>query len=313
MSIRLLCAFTGVVLNAFIPLESRGQQSIEGTGAPLEPYILIGESGKSIERTSKDIIGRLFMRNFEILGKYSPADDPDRYVIVVTNRDLLKVVDSDDNSALLVAAMRIAITRAGELTYVSCQNPEYWANAYLRHSYPSAAQHIIKFKRDVLKAMPPMRGRFNRPYGGSSTRPLSPAALREYRYRRRTASLDDIVTLATFSSFEAAITAIERGLDASEHVSKVFEKRISGRPMKLYGLALGSVSGERRIFALLDNSDMKRTAGLPYEIIVSGNQVLMLPVRYRLPLSFPDLDRKTYRQLKILDEEINQLLSSLFE
>ena len=35
--------------------------------------------------------------------------------------------------------MRIAITRVGELTYVSCQEPEYWAHAYLQEDYSAVA------------------------------------------------------------------------------------------------------------------------------------------------------------------------------
>ena len=279
----------------------------------LEPYILIGESGRSIERTASDVIGRLFMRNFEILGKYAPANDPGRFVIVVTNRDLLKAVQGSKPAAAFTAAVRIAITGDGEMTYVSCQNPDYWANALLQEDYLSAADQIARFKQELLGAMPRLRGRFNRPFGGSRNRPLTPEGLRTYRFRRRAESFDDRVTLASFNSFEEAVAAIEKRLADSRELTKVFEKTVPGRQVKLYGLALGGDAGEKRILALLDTGKIKCTASLPYEMLVLENRVVMLPVRFRLPLSFPDMDRKTYRRLNALEGDITRLMRALVE
>ncbi len=279
----------------------------------LEPYFLIGESGRSVKRTASDIIGRLFMRNFEVLGKYAPADDPSRFVIVVTNRDLLNAVQGSKPAAAFAAAVRIAITREREMTYVSCQDLDYWASAYLREDYLSAAEQITRFKQDLLAAMPRMRGRFDRPFGGSRGRPLTPEALRNYRFQRRAESLDDLVTLATFDSFKEAVAAIEKRLAVSREITKVFEKAVPGRQAKLYGLALGGDSGEKQIVTLLDVEKTKRTASLPYEMLVLENRVVMLPVRFRLPLSFPDMDRKTYQRLEALDKDITRLMRSLVE
>ncbi len=278
-----------------------------------EPYILIGESGRNVKRTASDIIGRLFMRNFEVLGKYAPAGDPGRFVIVVTNRDLLSAVQGSKPAAAFAAAVRIAITREGEMTYVSCQNPDYWANACFQEDYLSAAEQIARFKQDLLAAMPRMRGRFNRPFGNRGGRPLTHEALRNYRFQRRAESLDDLVTLATFNSFEEAVAAIEKRLAASRLITKVFEMTVPERQVMLFGLALGGDSGEKRIVTLLEGDKMKRTAGLPYEILVSENRVVMLPVRFRLPLSFPDMDRKTYSRLKVLEGDISSLMRTLVE
>ncbi|UCH63676.1 MAG: hypothetical protein JSU77_04305 [Fidelibacterota bacterium] len=279
----------------------------------LEPYILIGESGKSVKRTASDIIGRLFMQNFQILGKYAPADDPGRFVIVVTNPDLLNAVQGSKPAAALAAVVRIAITREGEMTYVSCQNPDYWASACLQEDYLSAAEPIALFKQDLLAAMPRMRGRFNRPFGNSQGHPLTAEALHDYRFQRGAESLNDLVNLAIFDSFEGAVAAIEKRLAASRLITKVFGMTVPGRQVMLFGLALGGDSGEKRILTLLDADRLKRTASLPYELLVSGNRVAMLPVRFRLPLSFPDMDRKTYRRLEALEGDISSLMTTLVE
>ncbi|MFC1543529.1 hypothetical protein ACFL4K_03200 [Candidatus Neomarinimicrobiota bacterium] len=279
----------------------------------LEPYILIGESGKSVERTTSDITGRLFMHNFDILGRYAPAGDPNRFVIVVTNRDLLDAVQAGKPTAAFAAAVRIAITGNGKLTYVSFQNPDYWANAYLQEDYISASEQIARFKQDLIVTMPGMRGRFNHPYGGNQDRPLTAEALHTYRFQRQAESLDDLVTLANFSTFESAVATIERRLADSRELTKVFEKTVNEKKARLYGLALKGNSLEEQIITLLDTGQMKHTASLPYEILVLEGQVVMLPVDFRLSLSFPAMDRKTYQRLETLEVDITQLLKTLVE
>ena len=279
----------------------------------LEPYILIGESGKSIERTASDLIGRLFMNGFEILGRYHPAEDPNRYVIVVTHSYLRESLAQRQPTAAFAGIIRIAITREGEMTYVSCQNPEYWANAYFREDYPLIAESIARFRSTLLTAMPRMRGRFNRPFGASSERPLSAEDIRVYRFHRRAETFDDRIILATFNSFEEAEATLEMNLATTQGITKVFEMKDPQSQWKLYGLALEGAGGEARIFSMLDQKKIKRTASLPYELLVLENQIVILPVRYRLPLSFPDMDRKTFRQLKVLDEKIMRSMSSLVE
>ncbi len=288
------------------------QTSLRDT-RPLEPYILIGESGKSVERTAKELIGRLFMRNIEIVGKYHPAGDSNRYVIVVTDPNLLAVAGSSKETAGYLAAMRIAITRVGELTYVSCQEPEYWAHAYLQEDYSAVAGQLAIFRRKLLRAMPKMRGRFMRPYGGSAARPMTPAKLRTYHYRRRTESLEDLITLATFGSFEEAVAAMQTGLEALSNLEAVFEVAVPGKQVRLYGISLEGDRGEQEILNLLEIDRFRHTGALPYELLVTGNQVVMLPIRYRLPLNSPSMTKKTFRKLKTYQEEITRKMAGLVQ
>lgn len=288
------------------------QSSLRDT-RPLEPYILIGESGKSVKLTAKELIGRLFMRNIEILGKYHPAGDPNRYVIVVTDPNLLAVASSRKETAGYLAAMRIAITRVGELTYVSCQEPEYWAQAYLQEDYPAVADQLATFRRKLLRAMPKMRGRFMRPYGGNAARPLTPAKLRTYHYRRRTESLEDVITLATFNSFEEAVAAMKTGLEASPTLEAVFEVAVPGKQVRLYGISLEGNLGEQWILDLLEVDQFRHTCALPYELLVTGNRVVMLPVRYRLPLHSPSMTKKNFRKLKPYHEEVTRMMADLVQ
>ncbi len=279
----------------------------------LEPYILVGESGRSGDRTASDIIGQLFMRNYQILGRYNPAGDPNRFVIVVANRYLLPAVPEDQPTAAFAVATRIAVTQENNLTWVSFQNPEYWANAFYQDDYPVVSDGVLAFKQDLMEIMPQMRGLLNRPFGGSSSQPLTPEALRTYRYTRQSESLDDLVVLAEFNSFNEALATVESRLADSQELSKVFELTIPGLNARLFGIALGGEPGEDALIALLAEGGLERSAGLPYELLVLENKVVMLPVRYRLPLSFPAMDRDAYSQVEILEQDITALLKTLVD
>ena len=279
----------------------------------LEPYILVGESGRSGERTASDIIGQLFMRNHQILGRYNPAGDPNRFVIVVANRYLLPTVAEYQPTVAFAVATRIAVTQEDDLTWVSYQNPEYWANALYQEDYPAVSAGILAFKQDLMEIMPRMRGLLNRPFGGSSGQPLTPEALRTYRYNRQSESLDDLVVLAEFNSFDEALATVDNRLADSQELSKVFELTVPGLDARLYGIALGGETGDQEIIALLEEGGLERSASLPYELLVLENKVVMLPVRYRLPLSFPAMDRDVYNQVEILEQNITALLKTLVE
>jgi hypothetical protein len=277
------------------------------------PYILLGESGKSVEVTTKKIIGQFFMQNIEVLGKYSPANDPDRFVLVVTHPGMQKGVWSDHPTSALATVIRIGITAEGQMTYVSCQNPEYWGNAYLQERYAGYAGEFDRFLGHLRKTMPRMRGRFSRTFGGDQVQGLTSEDIQHFQYNRRSERLEDTITLAQFDTYELAVKRIHEKMGTSATVEKVFELEFPEQKLMLLGIAYRDPPLEERILELLDSDRLKRTACLPLEILVSGNQVLMLSPRYRLSLSFPDLDRKAFRQLNKLQQELIQVISSIVQ
>ena len=46
---------------------------------------------------------------------------------------------------------------------------------------------------------------------------------------------------------------------------------------------------DKYIMSEIDFQDVKSTAHLPYDILVSGNKVYALYARFRIAISFPDL------------------------
>ncbi len=278
-----------------------------------QPYILIGESGKGVEQTARDLIGNLFMANFEIAGKYHPAADPDRYVIVVTNSNLLRIAREGGPFGGLLATVRIAINRKDKFTYITCQDPIYWGNAFLGDRYDDLEKYIKTFRRDLLSAMPRLRGKFNRNFGVPYNRPLREADIRSYHYRRRSAALNDALVLATAADHQEAVKLVEKALIRSPEISSVYRQEAPRAELTLFGFTSGSSATDSAILKLLENADMNYTASLPLEILVVGNRIITLPITYRLPLSAPAIDKRAFRKIRKMEARLITALEGAFQ
>ncbi len=281
------------------------------SGHPWQPYILVGESGHNLARTSRDLVQRLFLQNYRLLGRYHPGGDTSREVLVVTHPALLAATGIGPPEGLLAAVCRIALESKGGFTYIRMQNMPYWGQAWYGDRYPAVATALETFQRSLLAAMPPLRGQFNRYYGGPA-RPLEPARLRAYRYSRRSPGLSDWRVLARFGLQADAVQAVEQALARAEGIAKVFSLPAPGGAGQLFGFALSGDPDDGEILTLLDRGQLRHAASLPYELLVYDGQIMVLPLRYRLPLGSPGMDRRTFRQLKKLQNRWFEKLSSLF-
>jgi cellulase/cellobiase CelA1 len=97
--------------------------------------------------------------------------------------------------------------------------------------------------------------------------------------------------LAEFKSFQEAVSAVEAGLAAGKAgVTKVYRIDVPGKEEAVFGVAITRGKGaDKYIMDYIDFADVKSTAHLPYEILVSGNKVYHLFARFRIAISFPDL------------------------
>ena len=66
----------------------------------------------------------------------------------------------------------------------------------------------------------------------------------------------------------------------------------------------------------IDFHDVKSTAHLPYEILVSGNKVYALYARFRIAINFPDLSmmgKNSFMNIMSAPETIRKVLQSTVE
>ena len=91
----------------------------------LQPYLFFGNSGQTIEYTNESISTALSVSGFEVLGQYSPAEFPERNVLVVSHPELLIALSDLRPSAGFFSAIRIGLIPVNGNTLIPLQNPEY--------------------------------------------------------------------------------------------------------------------------------------------------------------------------------------------
>ena len=250
-----------------------------GLGAErLKPFVLGTEQqqtdmGQVVSATK----AALKNQGFEVAGSYEPY--PNAVVIVVTN-DMLKANAAKSSFGGYGAVQRVAVTKVKDKLQVSYTNPPYWAAAY-RMQGPLD---------DVKAKLEAALGKQNE-YG--SEKGMSAENLRSYNYMFGMEKFDSLGKheLATFNTHQDALKAVEAGLSAGKAgATKVYRVDLPGKEEAVFGVAITKGEGaDKYIMDRIDFADVKSTAHLPYEILVSGNKVYHLFARFRIAISFPDL------------------------
>jgi hypothetical protein len=122
---------------------------------------------------------------------------------------------------------------------------------------------------------------------------ITEKSLRKYNYMMGMEKFDSLGKheLAEFKTFAEAVSAVEAGLAAGKAgVTKVYRVDVPGKEEAVFGVAIAKGKGaDKYIMDYIDFGDVKSTAHLPYEVLVSGNKVYHLFARFRIAISFPDL------------------------
>ena len=95
---------------------------------------------------------------------------------------------------------------------------------------------------------------------------------------------------------EAAVKAVEANLAKKlGGVSKVYRVDIPGKDEVVFGVDMKQTPGGSKymsddfIMGVIDFKDIKSTAQLPVEILVSGDKIYALYYRFRIAINFPNL------------------------
>ena len=299
------------MINTFIFAISLLTASVVYAGEDLQPYLLFGDSGQTIEETNELLSVALTEIGFEVLGQYAPAGSPERSVIAVSHPELLKTLSALRASAGFFSVIRIGVITDNGQTLISLQNPEYWGNAYLQDEYQKAEAVIEKISSEIANTIQTTFTSANLRQGYGSTQEFTPEDLRGYHYMFGMPYFEDNVLIGEFSSHHEAVAAIEKNLQTSSTSSKVFSRDLPGKEIQLFGVALKGETGEANFVPIIDISSQKHVTFLPYELLVTGKEVRMLHGRFRIALSFPDLTMGTFTKIMSTPGEIEDLLNSL--
>jgi hypothetical protein len=244
----------------------------------LKPFVLGTEPQKADEiQVVADAKTALQAQGFEVVGTYSPY--PNATVIIVTS-DSLKTNASKSDFGGYGAVERVAVTKVKDKIQVSYTNPPYWAAAY----------RMTGGLEDVKAKLEAALGK-QKEFGSKNG--LTEKELRKYKYMIGMAKFDSLGDhqLAEYKTHQEAMSAVEAGLAAGKAgVTKVYRVDIPGKEEVVYGVAIAKGKGaDKYVMDYIDFGDVKSTAHLPYEILISGNKVYHLYAKFRIAISFPDL------------------------
>jgi len=244
----------------------------------LKPFVLGAEPQQTdLEQAAAAVKTSLQGQGFEVAGSYAPY--PNAVVIVVTS-EALKANAAKSDFGGYGAAMRVAVTKVKDKLQVSYTNPPYWATAYRMQGN----------LEDVKTKLEAALGK-QKEYGSQDG--ITEKKLRKYNYMMGMAKFDSLGDheLATFKTYQEAVNAVEAGLAAGKTgVTKVYRIDVPGKEETVFGVAIATGKGaDKYVMDYIDFADVKSTAHLPYEILVSGNKVYHLFAKFRIAISFPDL------------------------
>ena len=278
----------------------------------LKPYILAIESSEPISALKGAIQTNLEAQGISVAGQYQPAGDNNRWILVVTSPELQHAVREVGGLTGFAAALRIAITRENGVSKVTYTNPAYWGNAYFRGDSGKVAADYTAFDGKLKTALSATGTYVGSAFG--SKKGLSPAQLQKYHYMMGMPYFDDTEILKSFGSYQEAINKIETSIKQGvPDVKLVYKVTISGKNLTLYGFALSGDDGEATFLPVIDIGTPKHTAFLPYELLVTNNEVHMLHGRYRIALSFPDLTMGTFTKIMSTPGNIEDLLKQVVQ
>ncbi|MDO8932901.1 MAG: hypothetical protein Q7U97_10945 [Rhodocyclaceae bacterium] len=246
--------------------------------AVLKPFVLAskgpGDIAQKVDATKAALIGQ----GFTVAGSYSPY--PGATVIAVTNDEMRTTAAKSEHGGF-GAAQRVSVTKVKDDVQVSYTNPAYLANAY-------------RMGGDLKETAAKLQAALGKveEFGAQG---LTAAKLRKYHYAFGMEYFDEPNEFAKYGSYEEAVKAVEAGLAAGKYgVTKVYRVDVAGKKETLFGVGMKG-EGDNRfmddkyIMSEIDFKDVKSTAHLPYDILVSDNKVYALYARFRIATSFPDL------------------------
>lgn len=256
--------------------------SLSSAGADealLKPFVLGSLGPGTVAEKATVVKSALTEQGFTIAGEYSPY--PDAVVIVITNEELKNNAAKSEFGGF-GAAVRVSVTRMKNEVQVAYTNPVYMANAY-------------RMQGDLTGVAAKLAAALGKKeeFGAKG---LTAKKLRSYHYMFGMEYFNEPSVLAEYGSFEEAAAAVEAGLAAGRGgVTKVYRIDVPGKKEAVFGVALKGATeadkymDDKFIMSVIDFKDIRSTAHLPYEMLVSGNKVYALYARFRIAISFPDL------------------------
>lgn len=268
-------------------------------------YIEVGKSSESLQTSIQMVKSALQNSGFKIIGDYNPGNSENLAVVCYTRPDLEKIALSFSDRGALAAALKIGLKNENGSVKISMLNPMYLFYAYFVEGIDQHETALAKISDDAKNAMKKIGTEFNS-FGGN----LDKKKLQKYHYKVMMPYFTDPIKLNEFDSFEDGLKTIQNNLSAGKgNTKKVYELIYTDKKVAVFGVALlNDKDGEQKFLPIVGDDNV---AAMPYEMILQGNTVTILPGKYRLALSWPELTMGTFMRIMSTPGDIKNTLEGL--
>ncbi len=246
----------------------------------LKPFSLAKiYSNSQIATVSTKVTKQLVDAGYQIVGVYEPYQNTK--IFIITDNALLKAAKKSKYGGF-GAALRVSITQYAQDVQVVHNNPTYIGIAYNMKDYLSSTRTKLAKTLGYVKD-----------FGGKG---IDSRELGDYNYAFGLEGFNGFMELAEHKSHKAALQFVERGFGRElKDMKKVYRINVPGKQQSVFGVSLKNDTkdqkflNDRFVMDIIDSKELRRSAHLPYEIMVSGKRVFMMHPHFRLAINFPDL------------------------
>ena len=231
--------------------------------------------GKVAEQVRK----RLSAAGFKTVGIYIPY--PTTKIFIVTDKTLMRTAAKTKYGGF-GAVIRVSITQTGNDVQVVHNNPTYMGIAYnLKSRLTTTRQKLAKVLGYV------------KDFGGKG---IPDNELHDYNYAFGLEGFTGFMELVEYKSHKQAIQKVEAGFRKKlKKMEKVYRVDIPGKKQSVFGVSLTNDINDEKflndkyVMGVIDHKELRRSAHLPYEVMVVDKRVITMHPHFRLAINFPDL------------------------
>ncbi len=296
-----------IILKISIAFLFLGVSLITFADEELPPYYLIGQVEGTIDETATNVKAALQSKNFNIIGEYNPAGNPDLHVVAYTRDDLQQTVLKVKDRGALASVLKVGLVKKEGKINVSVLNPTYLFYAYLMDEADAHMNELNIVTNDVKSAMKVIGSDYTG-FGGSE----EIKDLKDYHYMMMMPYFTDPAELNEFDTFEMGLSTIRKNLDAKKgNTLKVYEVVYENEKIAVFGIGLlNPEEGEAYFLPIIGEDNI---AAMPYEIILQGNEATMLKGKYRFALHWPELSMKQFMKISSTPGDVEDVMEGLTE
>jgi hypothetical protein len=248
-----------------------------------QPFVLASVNDTGLDEQTDATVTALERAGFAIAGQYSPLEDSN--VIVVTSPNLKAVAALSDRGGY-GAGQRVSVALRDGKTEVAFINPLY-------------IQHAYRLEGDLLSVREQLIQALGQVEDFGAEKKMTAKKLAKYHYMVTMQRFDNPSELGSFESHEAALAAVESGLAVEgDPLTLIYRIDIPGKDQTVFGVGMKATSDEEdevdidaaHQMAIVDFEGHSKAAYFPYEVLVSGNEVEALHMKFRMAVHFPDLN-----------------------